>query len=349
MTKQVQLTDAAAGLDNYDFLANALPEIRRRGHMLREVSHLSDAYENSTSLPPGVLSHISPQVVQIFTAQTDAEALLGPKVKRIDWAQDNYHVNIIGPSGATEPYYDASKPPISSTIYTYGDIGHYRFSTSFEVGNLDSRKLGLAGQNDRDNKIAMALMTLRNEFNRIALFGKLSSLTAPYDVHGIVNSPLLSNINEENKTLSNSTYDEIMAFFYKGFCALVKQTGGHVNANTKVRVGISSDVYCNIIGKRNNLGHTIREALANEWPNWTLHPNVLFTNAIDNNKNFCVFIADDEQNVGGLLPVCELGYSELGLFSRIELRANTEYGVVSSGTLGCIIYKPAFIVRYKGI
>ena len=80
------------------------------------------------------------------------------------------------------------------------------------------------------------------------------------------------------------------------------------------------------------------------------YPNMYFVSAIEldkaeNDKNVVYFIG--ESYSGGIVETTKLGYSELALMGNV---VQSDYGysqAMSAGTCGALVYKPAFIVRFK--
>ena len=83
-----------------------------------------------------------------------------------------------------------------------------------------------------------------------------------------------------------------------------------------------------------------------------LYPNMYFVSAIEldkaeQNNNVIYFIG--ESNAGGIADSTKLGYSELALAGNVVQTDNGYSQAISAGTCGALVFKPSFIVRYKGI
>ena len=83
-----------------------------------------------------------------------------------------------------------------------------------------------------------------------------------------------------------------------------------------------------------------------------LYPNMYFVSAIEldkveNNEKAIYFIG--ESNAGGIADSTKLGYSELALAGNVVQTDNGYSQAISAGTCGALVFKPSFIVRYKGI
>ena len=135
-----------------------------------------------------------------------------------------------------------------------------------------------------------------------------------------------------------------MEEFAKAVGFLVSQTGNNINGQSKIRVVISATLFTRLQGLYTDLGISVYETLLKTYPKMEFVSAIELDKA-EGGKDVVYFIG--ESMVGGIGETTKLGYSEIALMGNV---VQTDYGysqAMSAGTCGALVYKPAFIVRFK--
>ena len=174
----------------------------------------------------------------------------------------------------------------------------------------------------------------------------INNSSLSYVCYGLLNNPELPSYEAAGKTFNAMTWQEVMNFFTKAVTKLTQQTGNNINGESRIRVVISASAFNSLKSKWTNLGISAYEKLQG------LYPNMYFVSAIEldnaeTNQNVIYFIG--ESNAGGIADSTKLGYSELALAGNVVQTDNGYSQAISAGTCGALVFKPSFIVRYKGI
>ena len=184
------------------------------------------------------------------------------------------------------------------------------------------------------------------ELNNVAFNGYIKNSSNAYICYGLLNNPELPNYTEAGNTFDAMAWQDIMNFFTKAVTKLTQQTGNNINGESRIRVVISASAFNSLKSKWTDLGISAYEKLQG------LYPNMHFVSAIEldkaeQNQNVIYFIG--ESNAGGIADSTKLGYSELALAGNVVQTDNGYSQAISAGTCGALVFKPSFIVRYKGI
>ena len=300
----------------------------------------------NVNMPAGILSTISQQAAENILAKRTAEEALGGKTKLLDWADEKYFLPFVEKAGKVEVYADNSTPLSASMNVSFNERGHYRFSSSMTYGNLQAEQFSKAKINYADALLRSATEAVAVELNRTAFNGYLSE-SGTMLVYGLLNDINLDNYGVESKTISNMTWEEVIAFFAKAIAALTTKSGNNINGLSKIRCVIAASVFALLQSKYTSLGISVFEALQNRYPQMQFVSAIELDNAVNGNKNAVYFIGENE--LGGISKTTDLGYSELALMGNVVQESNGYTQTVSAGTCGALVYKPAFIVRYSGV
>ena len=299
---------------------------------------------NNIGMPAGILSTLSPQVIENILAYRTGDEALGKREKLLDWKADSYYIPMVEREGQTTPYSDYGSPLLAGMNVNFNQTGHYRFSTKYHYANLEAEQIGAAKINYADMLISATSEAIAVELNRVAFNGYIDNSSNKFICYGLLNNPDLNGYETFGKAFNTMTWQEIMAEFAKAIQKLVEQTGNNINGQSKIRVVISASMFATLQSVYTDLGISVYETIQRTYP------NMYFVSAIEldkaeNDKNVVYFIG--ESYSGGIAETTKLGYSEIALMGNV---VQTDYGysqAMSAGTCGALIYKPAFIVRFK--
>lgn len=301
---------------------------------------------NNIGMPAGILSALSPKVVENILNYRTGDEALGKREKVLDWWAEAYYSPMAEKTGQTTPYSDYGMPLLAGLNINFNQVGHYRFTSKFQSGNLMSEQVGKARIHYNTMLLNATMDAIAVELNRTAFNGYIENSGKAFICYGLLNNPELSNYEEAQKQFEAMTWQEIMAFFGKALSKLTKQSGNNINGNSKIRVVISASAFAKLQTSYTDLGVSVYKTILETYPNMYFVSAIELDNA-NNNQNVIYFIG--ENMAGGIEETTKLGYSELALMGNV---VNTDYGfsqAVSAGTCGALVLKPLFVVRYTNI
>ena len=299
---------------------------------------------NNIGMPAGILSTLSPQVIENILAYRTGDEALGKREKLLDWKADSYYIPMVEREGQTTPYSDYGSPLLAAMNVNFNQTGHYRFSTKYHYANLEAEQIGAAKINYADMLISASSEAIAVELNRVAFNGYFDNTSTKFICYGLLNNPELENYETFTKPFSQMTWQEVMGEFAKAVGLLVTQTGNNINGQSKIRVVISATLFTRLQALYTDLGISVYETLLKTYPKMEFVSAIELDKA-ENDKNVVYFIG--ESLVGGIAESTKFGYSEIALMGNV---VQTDYGysqAMSAGTCGALIYKPSHIVRFK--
>lgn len=299
---------------------------------------------NNIGMPAGILSQISPDVLKNILKSRTGEEALGGSTKLINWEQDKYYIPFIENTGQTTPYSDFGMPLYSSLNITFGEVGHYLFSASYNYGSRTAMQISNAKINYLDVIMESAMNAIKIEYNRTLWNGYLTNSGNAMLVYGLLNNPNLSNFEALQKSFASMTWQETLNMFAGAIIKLSNQTGNVIKDDSYIRCVIASNMLYQLQIKYTDLGISVFDEIKKRYPNMSF-VNSVELNKAETNKDCIYFIAENEE--GGALPTTTAGYSELYRAGDIERASNSYSQVLSAGTNGAVVYKNLFIVRYK--
>lgn len=327
-----------------------LKALQAKGFFNSERNVFSDAMPTFTAqnigMPAGILTALNPQAVENILALRTGDLALGKREKLLDWADEKYFTPMIERTGQTTPYSDFGMPLVSGLNANFNETGHYRFTAKYQHGNLEAAQYQKGRINYQAFLLSAVTEALAVELNNVAFNGYIKNSSNAYICYGLLNNPELPDYEQSLKTFDAMDWQEVMNFFTKAVTKLTQQTGNNINGESRIRVVISASAFNSLKSKWTNLGISAYEKLQQ------LYPNMYFVSAIEldkveNNEKAIYFIG--ESNAGGIADSTKLGYSELALAGNVVQTDNGYSQAISAGTCGALVFKPSFIVRYKGI
>ena len=327
-----------------------LKALQAKGFFNSERNVFSDAMPTFTAqnigMPAGILTALNPQAVENILALRTGDLALGKREKLLDWADEKYFTPMIERTGQTTPYSDFGMPLVSGLNANFNETGHYRFTAKYQHGNLEAAQYQKGRINYQAFLLSAVTEALAVELNNVAFNGYIKNSSNAYVCYGLLNNPELPDYEQSLKTFDAMDWQEVMNFFTKAVTKLTQQTGNNINGESRIRVVISASAFNSLKSKWTDMGISAYEKLQG------LYPNMYFVSAIEldkaeQNQNVIYFIG--ESNAGGIADSTKLGYSELALAGNVVQTDNGYSQAISAGTCGALVFKPSFIVRYKGI
>lgn len=299
---------------------------------------------NNIGMPAGILSTLSPQVIENILAYRTGDEALGKREKLLDWKADSYYIPMVEREGQTTPYSDYGSPLLAGMNVNFNQTGHYRFSTKYHYANLEAEQIGAAKINYADMLISASSEAIAVELNRVAFNGYFDNTSTKFICYGLLNNPELENYETFTKPFSQMTWQEVMGEFAKAVGLLVTQTSNNINGQSKIRVVISATLFTRLQALYTDLGISVYETLLKTYPKMEFVSAIELDKA-ESGKDVVYFIG--ESLVGGIAETTKFGYSEIALMGNV---VQTDYGysqAMSAGTCGALIYKPSHIVKFK--
>lgn len=296
--------------------------------------------------PAGFLGNLQKQAVfNILNART-GDLALGGREKMLEWSETDKYVPIIERTGQTSPYSDYGMPKTAGANFEFNRVGHYRFSVSYSVGDLMQSQFSKLNWDYENIALNAATEAIAVELNRVAFNGYTDNSSQSFVCYGLLNNPNLSNYNASAKKFDAMTWKEIMEFFSSAIAAITSKSGNNINGISKIRVVISATAFATLQATFTDLGISVFEKLQKTYPDMSFVSAIELDSAY-NGQNVVYFIGENEN--GGIADTTKLGYSELGLFSNIELSYYAKSQAVSAGTIGALVFKSLYVVRYTNI
>ena len=327
-----------------------LKALQAKGFFNSERNVFSDAMPTFTAqnigMPAGILTALNPQAVENILALRTGDLALGKREKLLDWADEKYFTPMIERTGQTTPYSDFGMPLVSGLNANFNETGHYRFTAKYQHGNLEAAQYQKGRINYQAFLLSAVTEALAVELNNVAFNGYIKNSSLSYVCYGLLNNPELPDYEQAQKDFDTMAWQDVMNFFTKAVTKLTQKTGNNINGESKIRVVISASAFNSLKSKWTDMGISAYEKLQG------LYPNMYFVSAIEldkaeQNNNVIYFIG--ESNAGGIADSTKLGYSELALAGNVVQTDNGYSQAISAGTCGALVFKPSFIVRYKGI
>lgn len=317
---------------------------------LRQKGYFNDAQAsitpNNIGVPAGLLTALSPDIVENVLAYRTAEEAVGSKRKLLDWSKEEYILPFVERTGKTNPYSDFGQALNANINTSYNHYGHYRFSAAILHGDLLATQYSDAKIDYRYMILSAATESLRIEENRTAFDGYLDNTSGKFLCYGLLNEPKLPNYVDAGKTFEAMTWEEILAFFANAITALTTQTGNIINGTSRIRVVVAASAYAQLVIKHTSLGISVFETLKKTYTGMYFVSAIEFDGAYTS-ENVCYFIG--ESPAGGIADTMTLGFSEIAKMGRIVEGGNSWSQTASAGSVGTIVNKPFMVKRYYGV
>lgn len=300
----------------------------------------------TATIPAGALAYISREAVENITRERSGDRALGGNKKLLNWEQEAAFIPFIEKTGQVTPYSDKGNPLLSGLNASFNQFNHYRFSAKYFIGQLESQQYNAANIDYVSTMQSAATEAIAIELNRVAFEGFIDNSSNTYLCYGLLNNPALPNYEAAGKSIADSTWEEVLGLFANAIAKLTTQTGNNINSDSKIRCVVSASVFAQLKSKFTQLGISLAKAIEEAYPGLYFVASAEMDSA-NANQNVMYFIG--ESGAGGIGDTTQLGYSEIGLMGNMLPSDNGYSQTISAGTIGAIVLKPSFIVRYSGV
>lgn len=321
---------------------------------------------NINALNVGPLTFLVPEAVNILTAPTMFDKFVGENavVKEGVFGQDTVTIKLAERTGIPQPYVTGNN---SNTGSNYADVNYSAMSVGVAYRELawkaDYKEIASGGLMNFDimaDKVKAVLNALRIDRNKICFEG-LEQTKGSLPVYGLLNFPGLTDYVDVpagasgDKSWSSKTSEEIANDITFMVNTLNQQSNGLASeafTNGQVyRVGVSMDVY-GYLTKINQYGLLVSDAIKKAFdgrleiygiPEMNGYAN--HTKNKLNGENMAMILID----AGDGIPTAKGSYIELSRFFPINYNGHSMQQVITSAITGCIVNRPVFVARFKGL
>lgn len=309
----------------------------------------------NSGIPSYLTMYVDPDVIEVLYAPTKAAEIFG-EVRRGTWEDQTAMFPVVEFTGDVSSYGDNAESGRSGANSNFEQRQAYLFQTIQEWGELEEARAGRAKINWASS-IKKAAMQRLNRFSNKSYFFGIQGLQN----YGLLNDPNLTTALTPSPKAAgngnvwmfngapNATANEVFADFQATFYQLVSQTGGLVEKDSKMTLGLSPDSAV-ALTITNSFNVNVEDLLKKNFPNLAVKTAVQYgVNTSFNNEglsaNFMQLIADEleGQDVG----YC--AFNEKARQHRIVLRESSVRQKVTAGTFGAIIRMPVGISAMTGI
>ena len=292
-------------------------------------------------MPAGILTKISADLVKVVTRKRTADEIIGNRKKLGMWEQNDVLVRNLEQLGETKPYTDKDNAPVVSLNPQFIYAGHYRFSVKAQPGDLESAQMALANISNEAEQYAAALETLAIEFNNTAFFGS-NKADGAYKVYGILNNPSLDAYKTASSTTANTTFETFFKDVRDLIQDVISKARGHASSDSNITIGIANSRALNF-SLVNQYGQTVEEVLKKTFHNLKIVNSPELDKAY--NEQDVMICRFENPDVANVAETAVLGFSEIALASPVVRYETYSSQKFSSGSFGCIVYKPYMIAR----
>lgn len=234
---------------------------------------MDSALNPNVGFPGSFFQYVDPQITEVLFGVTNAARLTGGDVKQGSWEQEFYNFPVEEVHGGVTGYNDFDDASSVDVNYNYPVRELGRFQATLKYGDLESAKASVAKIELASRKqlaAAKVIAEYANSFYMHGISGKqnygilndpnLNAAISPASIGG--NSTWASKIAANPGDAGNIVYNDINALFAE----LSSKNGGHVDANSRIILGISNSM-ASYLNTPNQFGATAEEMLKKNFPN----------------------------------------------------------------------------------
>jgi hypothetical protein len=310
----------------------------------------------NSAVPFFLTTLIDPDIYKVLFAPNKAAEIFG-EVRKGTWLDQTAMFPIVEHVGEVSTYGDYSENGHAGANTNWPQRQSYLFQTTKEYGDLELERAGLARIN-WVSELDQAAALVMNKFTNLTYFYGLSGLQN----FGFINDPSLpAPISPATKAgggqlwftaggAPNATANEVYSDVLALFTALVRQTAGLVDRETKLCLALDPATAV-ALGFVNTYGLIARKMLEDEFANLRIVTAVQYAVVSASNPqghtggNFMQLIAE---NVEGQAT----GYCAFNEKFRSHpiVRATSSFKQkVTGGTFGAVVRMPVAIASMLGI
>lgn len=310
----------------------------------------------NSAIPAYLANFIDPDIIKVLLAPNKGAEILG-EAKKGSFADVTATFPIVEYTGEVSSYGDHSNNGRVGANMNFPQRQQFIYQTILAYGDLEIERAGLARVNWANEMRQSAITTLNKYQNLTYFFG-----VAGLQNYGLINDPELNaSLSPTPKAAGNgnvwwyngapnATANEVFADIQAMFRQLVNQTGGIVEATTKMKLSMSPSS-STALTFTNSFNVNVMDLLKKNFPNLTVETAIQYG---------AVSSSNPQGNAGGefvQLIASEVEGQQTGYCSFSEkLRAGPVIRELSAfkqkmsqGTWGAILRVPAAISSMLGV
>lgn len=309
----------------------------------------------NSAVPAMLTTMIDPDVINVLFSPNEAANIIGERRKG-SWLDDTAMFPIVEHTGEVSSYGDFNENGRSGANPNWPQRQSYLFQTMKEYGERELERAGLARIN-WVSEIDAAAIDIINRFTNVSYFFGISGLQN----YGLLNDPNLSasltpatkaagGVKWINGTQIVATANEVYADIQAIFFQLVSQSGGLINAKSKMTLAMSpgSEV---ALTATNSFGVNVHDLLKKNFPNMEIKTAVQYGVQSSDNPNG-IAAGNLVQLIAGNVQGQETGFAAFNekLRSHALIRGTSSFKQkLTSGTWGCVIRQAFAIASMVGV
>lgn len=311
--------------------------------------------EANAGVPALLTTFIDPDIIEILFAPTKAAEIFG-EVRKGNWLEQTAMFPVVESTGEVSSYGDFNNNGRAGVNTNWPQRQSYLFQTIEEYGDLELERAGLARVN-WVGEIEKSAANVLNRFANLSYFFGVAGLQN----YGLLNDPGLSAAltpalkawggtgwisGGEIKATANEVYADVQALFLQ----LVNQTGGLVDANTKMTLAMSpgSEV---ALTATNAFNVNVADLLKKNFPNLEVKTAVQY-GAVSASNPQGVAGGNLVQLIAGEIEGQQTGYCAFNEKMRsfpIKRELSSYQKKVIGGSWGAIVRMPMAISQMIGV
>lgn len=300
----------------------------------------------SVPTPVQFLQVFNPEIVEVATVPTDADAIFGRQTIG-SWADEEIIQTVVEHTGQALPYGDHANPDLASWNANFEGRTIVRFEEAMEVGALEEERAAKMQLNSAKEKRAAAATALDIERNLVAYNGFASGANKTY---GILNDPNLPAYVTAatgaggNTTWASKDYLEIQADILSMIAGLQVQSKGLYNPKlhkATLVVSLAAEQY---LHKSAQFGNTVAKWLSENYPLIEVKSTYFF-DGVNGGDDVAYLIAESLNGAKTVAHFVPEVFRMLGVFNKGK--SYIEY--FSNATAGMMVRQPLGVYRLSGI
>lgn len=285
------------------------------------------------------LNIVNPDSVDMVFQKLKIEDIIGERTRLMDFTQDDLETPLIQYAGEASKYNDYVNPNTLNMNVSIIKTSQIRDSINIRVGDLESGQLSRLGISELEKQLGGALNVLLQRWNKVAFFGAGNDS----NVHGLLNSPNLSEYISLKSDLANLSYATLLSDIQTLIQELESQNN-HVTDDSTMKLALSPALSA-ALKLDGNMQKSLRQYLKENYENMEIVTAVTEFKGAYDSKSVMYLIAETPLDGSMEKRTAINPYSEIALFGRAVEKENHISQNVSIGHSGTVVLKPQNIVR----
>jgi hypothetical protein len=294
----------------------------------------------NAGIPSLFTTYVDPKIIEVLVRPTKAAELYG-ETKKGTWVSDTAMFLMAERTGEVASYGDFSQDGMSNANVNFPQRQSYHYQTNTRWGE---RELARAAEAKIDwaNRVNMgSVLALTKYQNLTYLYG-----VAGLQNYGGTNDPTLPPPIAPTASWFGADPTVIFGDVLRLVQQMIQQGNGLVDVETDYTMGISPDNITNL-NSTNQYNYNVMDQIKKNFPNLkivTVPEFAINGGGMNGGTELVQLIAD---NVEGQMTV-ECSFTEKMRAHAMVVKTSSWEQKKSSGSFGCIIYRPVFFAQMLG-